>query len=82
MRRMLTTTLVLLAFAAGSASAQEFSSLEERMSAKEFKEAGLDKLTPEELARLNAWLGQEVGEGKPAAGVCIGLLLKLADQVA
>jgi hypothetical protein len=62
MRRMLTTTLVLLALAAGSASAQEFSSLEERMSAKEFKEAGLDKLTPEELARLNAWLGQEVGE--------------------
>lgn len=73
MRRMLTTTLVLLALAAGSATAQEFSSLEERMSAKEFKAAGLDKLTPEELAQLNAWLSQEVGEvarsAAPAAPV-------------
>lgn len=36
--------------------AQEFSSLEERMSAAEFRAAGLDKLTPEELAKLNEWL--------------------------
>lgn len=38
------------------AHAEEFSSLEERMSAAEFKAAGLDKLTPEELANLNAWI--------------------------
>ncbi len=38
------------------AAAAEFSSLEERMSAAEFRAAGLDKLTPEELARLNDWL--------------------------
>lgn len=62
MRRLLTTTLVLLALAGGSALAQEFSSLEERMSAAEFKAAGLDKLTPEELVQLNAWLSQEVGD--------------------
>lgn len=36
--------------------AQEFSSLEERMSDAEFRGAGLDKLTPEELEQLNGWL--------------------------
>jgi hypothetical protein len=62
MRRMLATTLVLLTLASGSAFGQQFSSLEERMSAAEFKAAGLDKLSPEELARLNAWLSREVDE--------------------
>ena len=33
-----------------------FSSLEERMSAAEFKAAGLDKLSPEELKTLDEWL--------------------------
>lgn len=32
-----------------------FSTFEERMSGKEFKEAGLDKLTAAELAALNDW---------------------------
>ncbi len=45
----------LLGFAA-RAGAQEFSSLEERMSESEFRDAGLEKLAPEELARLNDWL--------------------------
>jgi hypothetical protein len=40
------------------ATAQEFSSLEERMSAADFRAAGLDKLSDAELARLNAWLRQ------------------------
>ncbi|GAP66633.1 hypothetical protein MBSD_n1944 [Mizugakiibacter sediminis] len=35
---------------------QSFSSLEERMSSAEFKAAGLDKLTPEELKTLDEWL--------------------------
>ena len=39
-----------------AAAAQEFSSLEERMSAADFKAAGLDKLTPAELEQLNSWL--------------------------
>ena len=60
MRRMLTASLLAFALVAGTAVAQEFSSLEERMSAKEFREAGLDKLTPEELAALNAWLGAKM----------------------
>ncbi len=39
-----------------TARAAEFSSLEERMSEQEFREAGLDKLSADELARLNDWL--------------------------
>lgn len=41
--------------------AQTFSSLEERMSAADFAAAGLDNLSPEELARLNEWLRNNVG---------------------
>lgn len=37
-------------------SETEFSSLEERMTGREFTEAGLHKLSPEELASLNRWI--------------------------
>ena len=37
-------------------AAEEFSTVEERMSGKEFKETGLSKLTDDELAELNDWL--------------------------
>jgi hypothetical protein len=53
--RRFAVSLLVLAFAA-PAAAQEFSSLEERMSAAEFKAAGLDKLSPAELEALNRWL--------------------------
>src|SRR5688572_3488323 len=70
MRRMLLPALLAFALTAGTAAAQEFSSLEERMSAKEFHEAGLDKLSPEELARLNAWLaGRMQAQAQAAAPV-------------
>ena len=48
---------------ATSAIAKEFSSVEEQMSSREFKAAGLEKLSPEELAALNAWIrtNQPVG---------------------
>lgn len=36
--------------------AQEFAPIEKRMSAEEFKAAGLDKLSAAELAHLNQWL--------------------------
>ncbi len=49
-----------LALAVPAAFGQQFSSLEERMSSTEFKAAGLDKLTPEELARLNAFIRGEM----------------------
>lgn len=45
-----------LLMASVDVAAGDFSSLEERMSAAEFRAAGLDKLSPEELARLNDWL--------------------------
>ena len=44
-------TICFAVYAAGA-----FSTLEERMSGKEFKETGLVKLTDEELATLNDWL--------------------------
>ena len=46
----------LLVLAAPSALAQEFSSLEERMSSDDFTSAGLERLSADELARLNDWL--------------------------
>jgi hypothetical protein len=38
------------------AAQQGFSTIEERMTGKEFTAAGLEKLSPEELASLNSWL--------------------------
>lgn len=34
--------------------------IEKQMTPAEFKGAGLDKLTPDELARLNTWLGRTI----------------------
>lgn len=52
--------VTLAALAVGLASslshAAGFSSLEERMSQNEFRAAGLEKLSPEELKSLNEWL--------------------------
>lgn len=69
MKSKLALLALSLVLATGPAFAQnqEFSSLEERMSAAEFKAAGLDKLSPEELARLNEWL-----RGKQALAPAIG----------
>ena len=46
----------LLCFTASSFAQEGFSSVEERMTGKEFMETGLSKLTDAELARLNEWL--------------------------
>lgn len=40
-------------------TAMEFSSVEERMSAKDLQATGLEKLSPQELAALNAWLRKQ-----------------------
>jgi hypothetical protein len=50
------TTVVAIILMTGAASAAEFSSLEERMSQQEFRAAGLDKLSPDELRNLDEWL--------------------------
>jgi len=51
-RLMLPAALALL-LTALPVMAQQFSSLEERMSAADFKAAGLDKLSPQELQNLD-----------------------------
>lgn len=64
MRTLLFAALLTIS-AAGAALAQAPSTLEERMTGAEFKAAGLDKLSPDELAQLNAWLQRS---GQAAAG--------------
>ena len=61
MRRTFLALGLALSLTAGSLHAQapNFSTLEERMSAADFRRAGLDKLSAEELAALNAWLQQD-----------------------
>lgn len=51
--------LLIAVLFASVASAESFSSVEERMSAAEFKAAGLDKLSDAELRALNDWLRGE-----------------------
>lgn len=58
--------VLFAALACGSVLAQSFSTLEERMNGREFREAGLEKLSPEELAALNAWLQREFGSAAAA----------------
>lgn len=55
-RTLLTLTVALTLALPASAQAQAFSTLEERMNATEFRNAGLEKLSADELAALNAWL--------------------------
>ena len=60
--------LVFLFCTCGLAAAQsQPQPIQEQMTAEEFKSAGLDKLSAEELRRLNAWLqGSRVREAKVA----------------
>lgn len=60
MRRSTLLFACLCLLASLSALAQDFSSLEERMTYSEFRAAGLEKLSPEELAALNAWLREKL----------------------
>lgn len=59
---MLTRTLLtaiaaaMLVLALPAPAQTDFSSLEELMSGEEFERTGLDKLSDEELAELNAWI--------------------------
>lgn len=67
-----TLVLAILAFSfALPLQAQEqqpFSSLEERMTGQEFERAGLDKLSPSELAVLNQWIRERSVANYEAAG--------------
>ena len=75
-------TLLLIALAGGAAAEQAFSTLEERMTGKEFTATGLSKLSAEELAALNEWLrahsvatldAARPGAAAAAAGVAAGV---------
>lgn len=62
--------LLACALCSGAAAQQSFSSLEERMTAKEFRDAGLDKLSEEELAALNRWIRmRSLAEGEVPEGL-------------
>lgn len=71
MLRVCIALLLLLSAAAVSAQSQSFSSLEERMSAQDFRAAGLDKLSPEELAALNSWIERSVRLADPAVAAAV-----------
>lgn len=55
MNRILLALVVFISLS-GLALAQAGAPIQERMSAEQFKAAGLDKLSAEELASLNAWM--------------------------
>jgi hypothetical protein len=55
MKKILIVIIILLTSLPLVAS-EGFSTLEEQMTGKEFTASGLDKLTPDELASLNAWI--------------------------
>lgn len=61
----LLSAAALLACAASVAAQQP--PLEQQMTHQEFVDAGLNKLSPQELAALNAWLQRRGGEGSTAA---------------
>ncbi len=67
-RSLLTSIFILatcLLMAGSSLANQAFSSLEERMTGREFRETGLYKLDEEELAALNRWIRQRsLAEGE------------------
>lgn len=62
--------LALMVSACASALASDFTSLEEQMNGREFQEAGLHKLSADELAALNAYIRERNllpdSEGAPA----------------
>jgi hypothetical protein len=60
MPRLRLPRLLVLAAALAALPALAAPPIEQQMSPEEFRAAGLDKLSPDELARLNAWLGRTI----------------------
>lgn len=56
LRTLAFASLFVLPLTVGQAFAQQAEGLQQRMSAADFKAAGLDKLNPQELAHLDAWM--------------------------
>jgi hypothetical protein len=73
--------LVCLATSITVLAAEGFSSLEEQMTGKEFIAAGLDKLSEEELAALNAWIrGHSLGTLDAPAAAAAGAAAGSTDR--
>jgi len=76
MKKLLFFVLIFSIHCAAQA-ADEFSTLEERMTGKEFKETGLGKLTDAELTALNEWLRRhsvatlENAAASPSSGAAV-----------
>lgn len=68
MRRTLIVLIALCTASLALAQSQSFSSLEERMTAKDFRAAGLEKLSDAELAALNAWIERNIRLADPVGG--------------
>ena len=81
MYKILVVLLALLTTVSALA-ADGFSSLEEQMTGKEFMNAGLNKLSQEELDALNAWIrGHSLGTlDTPAAAVAAPAAASSAPQ--
>jgi len=71
MRRVLIALVIASCASFAVAQSQSFSSLEERMSAKDFRESGLDKLSDAELLALNAWIERNVRLADPAVAAAV-----------
>ena len=84
MKKLLFFVLALSLHMAAQA-ADEFSTLEERMSGKEFKETGLGKLTTAELSALNDWLRRhsvatlENASARPASSAAVASVTSTED---
>ena len=52
--------VLALALALVAGTAQAAPPIQQQMTPEEFHAAGLDKLSPEELSRLNTWLGRTI----------------------
>ena len=74
--RVSTRALVLIAALAAcamtSAHADDNSTLEERMSYKDFTRLGLDKLSPEQMKGLNEWMKAHGGVCPPGVAAAAG----------
>lgn len=74
--------ILTLSISASMFAAQGFSTLEEQMTGKEFTAAGLNKLSDQELAALNAWIRSRTPEAlaSASAGAASSTLVTTEDR--
>lgn len=80
MKKVLPLIIALALGASSLHAADGFSSVEEQMTGKEFMAAGLDKLSPEELAVLNEWIRRRSLATLDAPAMTAGTAAAVAGQ--